>query len=352
MSDITLDIFDGDAFKNATLSSWVNINAPFVPGLLGSMPSMFQAEGVNTTDVLFDEENGSLKMIPSSPRGAAPASSINSKGTARKVPTVRLAQEAPLLADQVANVRVIGEVGVLKTAQDLVYSRIQGPFGLKQGMSLTLEHIYLGAIDGQVYDSDGATLLWDFFQIYGVSRPAAVNIPYSTTTTDGAVVATALTAAKRASVRAMNGMMLGASIPVLLCGDNYYDAAWGCKEVVNARKTGALGNKDALAQISNNNAFDSFIFNKVAFVNYRGTDDGTVGIPTDEARFFYAGVPGLFATFFAPADTWEFINTKGLPSYLIQRRERQTESQRTFELQSNPLAICTRPKHVQRFTKS
>jgi hypothetical protein len=67
---------------------------------------------------------------------------------------------------------------------------------------------------------------------------------------------------------------------------------------------------------------------------------------------FMTGVPGLFPVFYAPADTWDFVNTEGLPSYMLQRIERQTSSQRTFEVQANPLPMCMRPLHLLTLTKS
>jgi len=358
--DITLDIFDGTGFKGAELTDWVNVKAPYVPGLVGSMPMMFPGEGVYTPTVQFDELNGSLTLIPSSPRGTPPSQSAAPKGTIRTFNTVRLAAEAPLLADQVASIRVLGQVGVLRTAQQLVEQRVTGPFGIKSRMGLTLEHKYLGSIDGLVLDADNSSVLYDFFALFGVSRPATQTFAFSGSTVDSGDYAKFLTGVKRKSVLALNGLDISQAMPVMLCGDNYYDTAWASKEIVNARKTGALGagKNAAIEEISGNGAFDSFVYNRVLHINYRGSDQGQgtednqVGIDIDSGRFFYAGVPGLFQSYFAPADTWEFVNTLGLPSYLLQRPERQTSSQRTFEVQTNILPMNMRPLHVQRIAKS
>jgi hypothetical protein len=353
-ASITMDIFNGSGFTNASLTGWVNVNVPFVPGLIGSLPMMFKAQPVYTTSVEFDDENGSLTLIPATPRGSAPTGGgVAPKGTLRMLKTVRLAREAAIYADTVSNVRVLGGASQLKTAQDLVYSRIEGPFGKKAELSMTLEHMYLGAIDGVVLDADNATTIWDYFAFYGVSRPAAVNTNFSTLMAEAAAFATQITKAKRVAIKALNGLLLGGAIPIVLCGDDYYDAAWGSAELTYARAKGATGSPNAMQEISKSTPYGSFIYNETLFINYRGTDDGsTVSIPTAEGRLFYANVPGLFPTFFAPADTWDFVNTQGLPSYLIQRRERQTESCRVFEIQSNPLTMNMRPKHVQRLVKT
>ena len=94
----------------------------------------------------------------------------------------------------------------------------------------------------------------------------------------------------------------------------------------------------------------SLQYASTTWVNYRGSDDSLVAVPTNEARVFMAGVPGLFQTYFSPADTFETISEIGIPLYLLQRPEAQTSSRRVFELQSNPLVMCLRPQSLIRLT--
>ena len=124
------------------------------------------------------------------------------------------------------------------------------------------------------------------------------------------------------------------------------------QEIVSARKTGAFGRTDAADLIGQNLIYKSMVYGGVLWVNYRGTLDNAVAVPTNEARLFMAGVPGLFQAFYAPADTFETVSDIGLPMYLRQRPERQTSSRRVFELQSNPLLMCTRPTSCIRLTFS
>lgn len=351
MAEITLDIFNGDAFSAASMTKHVNLNIPFVPGFLGGL-GLFNAEGIYTTTVAFDDENGNLRLIQTSPRGSAPSQSQGSKGATSYLNTVRLAREAVITADQVAGVRVLGSTNELQTAERMVWKRVEGPIGLKAELGYTLEHMYLGAIDGQVYDADGSTLLWDYFNFYGLSRPASVNYAFSTATAETAIITDTAMKQKRAMVKALNGYSLAGAITVNLCGDNFFDALYTCKEVVAARVAQGQGNMEAPKIISENKAYSSFRYADAIWVNYRGDDAGKVGVPTNEARSFMMNVPGLFSTYFAPADTWEFVNTEGLPSYVFQRPERQTSSQRVFEIQANPLTMCLRPLHLRRLTKS
>lgn len=351
MPDLTLDIFNGDAFGAASMTNYVNMNIPFVPGFLGSL-GLFPGQGVYTTTVAFDDENGNLSLIQSSPRGSAPSQSQGTKGKLRHINTVRLSREAVITADQVAGVRVLGTSNELQTAERLVWKRVEGPTGLKAELGYTHEHMYLGAIDGQVYDADGETVLWDYFSFYGVNRPNAVNFAFSTTTAESAIITDTCMKKKRLMVKALNGFPLAGAMIVNLCGDNFFDAFYNSKEVVATRRTAGQGNMEAPKIISENKAYSSIRYADEIWVNYRGDDAGKVAVPTDEGRSFMMGVPGLFSTYFAPADTWEFVNTEGLPSYVFQRPERQTSSQRAFEIQSNPLPMCLRPLHMRRLTKS
>ena len=81
-------------------------------------------------------------------------------------------------------------------------------------------------------------------------------------------------------------------------------------------------------------------------MNYRGTDDNTtVAVEADKAHFFPVGVPGLWRNPFAPADTMDAVNSIGLPRYVIPGVDPSGKDKyRTFEVQSNPLPFCTRPK--------
>ena len=52
--------------------------------------------------------------------------------------------------------------------------------------------------------------------------------------------------------------------------------------------------------------------------NYRGQVGGTAFIDTNKCHIFPLGVPGLFRTYFAPADYIETVNTLGRRLYVKQ----------------------------------
>ncbi|ASG21406.1 major capsid protein [Nitrospirillum viridazoti] len=351
MSAISMDIFNGDAFKGVTMTKHVNENIPYVPGFLGGL-GLFPAEGINTIDAMFDEEGGQLTLIPASPRGSPPSQDQNSKAKRRSLPTVRLAREAVITADELAGVLVPGTTDQLETVERRVYKRVEGPLGLRAQLSYTMEHLYLGAIDGQVIDADGATVLYDFFDFYNVARPDTQTIQFGTFTGDGGLFSTAMRKLKRQIIKELNGFVLAGAYPIALCGDDFFDAAVDNQEVVKSRQVGNVGNAKAPTALSEAaGAYSTYDYGGILWVNYRGSDDGKVSIPQDEARVFMHGVPGLFQCYFGYADTLEFVNTEGLPVYMLQNEERQTSRARVFEVQSNPLPACLRPKSLLRLKK-
>jgi hypothetical protein len=60
--------------------------------------------------------------------------------------------------------------------------------------------------------------------------------------------------------------------------------------------------------------------------------------------FYPEGVEGLFEIYYAPADTFETVNTVGLPLYARMIPDRDRDEWVWLEIESNPLPICTRPQ--------
>ena len=350
MPDMILDVFDGDAFRNVTLTQRVNETVPFAPGLITQM-GLFTGEGIVTLDVAFDEIAGNLRLISTTPRGAPPSQQAHQKGKTRVLRAVHLEREATINADELLAARAYGQV-TAQTAAMLVNRRIEGPVGLKTELAYTWEHMYLGAVDGQVYDADNATILYDFFQEFGVVRPGYVTIALSTSTDKTGFIRAFAMALRRTMVKALEGFPLGTAKPVVLCGDNFFDALVTSQEFLAVERTGAFGNSDATEVLGLDIAYSSFQYAGISWINYRGSDDSIVSVPTAEGRAFMTGVPGLFQSFFAPADTFETVSEIGLPMYLLQRPEKQTSSRRVFDLQSNPLPACLRPLHLRRINFS
>ncbi|MCA8881369.1 MAG: major capsid protein, partial [Rhodobacteraceae bacterium] len=87
---------------------------------------------------------------------------------------------------------------------------------------------------------------------------------------------------------------------------------------------------------------DEVSFGGITFRRYRGSS--AFGVPADKAYFYPEGVEGLFEIYHAPADTFETVNTLGLPLYARTIPDRDRDEWVRLEIESNPLPICTRPQ--------
>jgi hypothetical protein len=350
MPQTMIDVFSGDYFSSVTLTSLINQNYDYVPGLITGM-NLATTEGITTLGVSFDDIAGGIRMISTTPRGAPPSQHAEVKGRTRVLYSVHMAREIQVNADELLNVRQFGTLNP-QTLQNLITQRVNGPRGVKVELAGTLEHWWVGAIDGVVYDADGATVIWDYYAWTGTSRPTAVNIALSTTTSTTNLIRAAATTLKRQTILALNGLQITGAIPTVLCGDNFYDSLLNSAEIRELLKLGATGNPGVAIGLGTPNVWESFTYAGIEWINYRASTDGLISIPTNEGRFFMRGVPGLWQMFFSPADTFETVSNVGLPFYLLNNQERQTSKMVVFELQTNPLLACIRPNSLVRITKT
>jgi hypothetical protein len=211
---------------------------------------------------------------------------------------------------------------------------------MSRSIDLTLEYHRLGAIQGLILDADGS-VIDDLFDKFGISEPAAVPLNLDVNfdaSTEKAVIKPIITGVLRAIDAELGG--LSPSGYAVLCGDDLFDALEGHGEL---RHT--LQAQEALKQRDDGRR--SFTYAGATWENYRGTGD--VAIAADEARVVPLGVPDLFQQLFAPADTFEAVNTKGLVKYAMATPD--TKGKKIdLEVQSNPVTLCTRPKVLRKLT--
>ena len=104
----------------------------------------------------------------------------------------------------------------------------------------------MGAIDGQVIDADGSTVLFRTTSTSTAYRvPTSLTIPLSTATTDTAVIKQFVMTLRRQMIRALNGMPLGNAKIIIVCGDNFFDALVTSKEYISWVKVGLVRSRRA-----------------------------------------------------------------------------------------------------------
>lgn len=325
-----LDVFRTDAFGVQSLTASI-LKAPYKPGRIGAL-GLFRSRGITTTTAVVEEKNGRLSLIPTSPRGG-PASHIGAeKRTARSFVVPHLERDSTIMADEVQNVREFGSENTTEAVQALVTER---QADLRAMHEVTLEHMRAGAIQGIVLDSDGSTPIHNLFTEFGVSQQTAtLNITANQGIRSDIVAAQRLVEAE-----------LGAE-PIsgyrAFCGAGFFDSFVEAADVKDSLKY----QESAMLR---GDLRGGFQFGGVTWENYRGSVGGVDFFPTDEAYLFPEGTD-IFATYFAPGDYIETVNTIGLPIYSKMFIDAELQRWAKVHSQSNPLSLCLRPRAVIKLT--
>lgn len=324
-----LDIFNSDAFSVTSLTDAIN-KIKFVPGRLGQM-GLFQESGVSTTTIAIEERDGVLSLISPSARGGPGKTLDKTLRTARPFVVPHFEINDAVMAEEVQNVRAWGS----ETEEEMVQSKVSDRLGIhSQSMEATIEYARVGAVKGIVTYADSTTL--NLFTEFGVSQETEIDFDLD----NGSPASGALRKKCGTAIRLIATNLGGTPYSGVsaLCGDAFFDDLIAHPEV---RET-YLGFTDA-QNLRGGYVYEAFPFGGIMWENYRGAVGETTFVNTDKCHIFPTGVPGLFRSYFAPADYIETVNTMGQRMYAKQY-EMPNGKGIHLDTQANVLSICTRPK--------
>lgn len=331
----SMDIFNDDAFSLVSLSARANA-ADYTPSQLGDL-GIFESDGITTTTAAIEYTEGRIALIEPTLRGGAGESTGDDDRKIVPFEVPHIQRDDAVLADEVQNIRAFGSEAEVETVLSRVDRKVAKHL---RDLDVTLEHTRVGAIKGLVLSKKGRTIT-DTWTKFAVAEPAAFVMGLDSDATQLRGKCLDLISAQE---DALDEAYTGAHA---LCGRDFWRALIEHKAVretyLNTQQAAEL--RGAVA--------DSFEFGGVTWHRYRtgakatAANAGAPFIAATEARFVFAGVPGLFLTRFAPADYEETVNTLGLPRYVKQYAMRNGKG-RHLEVQSNPLSICTKPSTLRR----
>jgi hypothetical protein len=334
---VSLDIFHQDAFSTLEMTSAIE-KVPFLPSALGEL-NIFTPNPIRTTGLIVEERDGQLSLIPTSERGTPPPSErTTEKRQVRYFEAPRLVQGDTIYARELQNIRSFGKESELMQVQEEVARRLTGPTGIVRNIEYTWEHMRLGAIQGQVLDADGSTVVYNWFDEFGITPPTEVgfNLPANT---EGSL-RPLCNQVVRGVARASKGAFKPNSKVYALCGDQFWDELTNHTDVLKT-----YYNWQAAQELRQGQAFEAMKFGGIYWFNYRGSDDAsTVAVATDRVKFFPVDAPGVFEVAQAPADRFEYVNTPGKPVYIYPIFDRDRNEWWRVEAYSFPLFICKRPE--------
>ncbi len=313
---IGMDIFRGGAaggaFSSISLTTAIR-DIKYTPSLLTGMPGLVSKVPIYTEKFAVERMADSQRLIPVTERGAPRTRQTRDRRNIRDFRTIRTAKVDELRAVELANIRPFGEETGLEAVQRELMLRYAK---LRRDHELTEEYRLLGMIQGKILDADGTSTLYDWFTEFGIATPTELGFNWASRTGVAEYI--------RANViRPIKTALQGRDTPntriMALCGDTFFDGLTSNSEV---RQTylnwqAAQDLRTGLA-----NAYESFVFGNVEWVNYRSATDSnsvSVGIAADKCRFFPVGVPDMFQKIISPNDEdLNFVNTLGQEYYARQ----------------------------------
>lgn len=335
-----MDIFNDDAFSLSSMTAAVE-KMPSIPSFLGSLNLFGPGEGVTTDTVTIERKDMVLTPITTSQRGTEPSMGTTEKAKLRSFSIPRVAKADQVYAREIANVRAFGTEGDLVTAMQIIAQKQQK---LLMEYELTMELHRLGAVQGQLLDADGSTL-YDYFSEFGIAQPAEIDFDLDNAApVSGALRSLISNSVTRPIARALGGAWNPGVRILALCGDTFYDQFVNHADVVRTYESW-----QAAEALRTNQAFATFRFAEVDWINYKGTDDNsTIAIGATKVKFIVQGVPGLYRRINGPGEDFETVNTIGRPIYSNLVRDAKRNQWVQPEIYSYPLHMVTRPEVLLR----
>ncbi len=328
--------FDNPGFSMASLTTAINL----LPNRYGRLEQLglFPARPVRTRQIVVEERNGTLNLLPTQPVGAPATLNVRDKRKLRSFVVPHVPLDDVVLPEEVQGVRAFGSETDTESIASVMAQHLQS---MRNKHALTLEHLRIGALKGVILDADGSVLhnLYTDFDI----TAKTVNFALTTEATNVRNKCTEVIAHIEENLR--GEFMTGVRV---LCSPEFFEKLVGHGKVEKAYENYAQG------AMLRDDVRTGFAFGGIVFEEYRGQAsniDGTTlrFIAAGEAHAFPLGTVDTFATYFAPADFNETVNTLGQPLYAKQE-PRKFERGTDLHTQSNPLPMCHRPGVLVKLT--
>ncbi|WP_275719529.1 major capsid protein [Ralstonia solanacearum] len=328
--------FTNPAFEMASMTAAINL----IPNRYGKLEQMnlFAPKPVRTRQIIVEQREGVLTLLPTLPPGSPGTVGTRGRRNVRSFVIPHIPHDDVVLPEAVQGLRSFGSETELESVSSVMAERLET---MRNKHAITLEHLRMGALKGEILDADGSTLynLFDEFRI----QQKVVNFELGADKTE--------VRNKCADVLSMiDESLLGEVMTGVhcLCSSDFFKALISQKTVKDAYSRW----REGIMLINDVRA--GFEFGGITFEEYRGKASDANGevrsfIKPGEAHVFPVGTLDTFATYFAPADFNETVNTLGQPMYAKQE-PRKFDRGTDVHTQANPLPMCLRPGVLVKLT--
>lgn len=328
--------FSNPAFSMASLTAAINL----LPNRYGRIEelALMPEKPVRQRQVIVEEMNGVLNLLPTLPPGAPGTVGVRGKRTLRSFVIPHIPHDDVVLPEEVQGIRAFGSETDTEAVAGVIARHLET---MRNKHAITLEHLRMGALKGVILDADGS-VLYDLFDEFDIT-PQSISYDLGNSSTNVKAKCLATLAAIEDNLK--GEFMTGVHC---LCSPEFFSALTGHAKVEKAFENWQQG------AILINDVRRGFTYAGITFEEYRGqaTDpSGTTRrfIAAGEAHAFPRGTVDTFATYFAPADFNETVNTVGQTLYAKQE-PRKFDRGTDLHTQSNPLPMCHRPGVLVKLT--
>jgi hypothetical protein len=326
-----------NAFTQTEIAAAINV-IPNNYGRLNQL-NLMPIAGVLGSEIAIEEANGTLGLLPTTTMNGGVVGGEN-KRRIRTFHVPKITYDEHVNPADVDRVRAFG--GNLRANLATLLNQRLGAARSKH--DITLEHLRMGALKGEIRDADGSTVLYNLYTEFGIT---AKTVDF--------VLGTAGTEVREKCmevVRHIEDNLLGDGMTNVhaLVSPEFFD-----KLVRHATVKAAFANYQEASQRLGGDLRRGFTFGGITFEEYRAQAAGTGGnvrfIAAGDGHAFPLGTSSTFGTFVAPADFNEAVNTLGQQYY---GKVVPAKFDRGYDVhtQQNPLPMCMRPGVLVRLFSS
>lgn len=340
-----LDFLRDPRYSVCALSDAI-MQIPNEYSLLSSL-GLFPEKGIRTTYVEVEIKKGVLNLIPVSERGAPSPTKAKSTRQTRVMKTLFHQQNDVIRPSDLQNLPAFGSDMFLDGFEDELSDRF---VELQRGYRQTHEFWRWMALQGDVVDADGTTVLYNCYTEMGESQQS-IDFKFGTTSEDTVMQAT------KDARRYMQRNLLGETMNrvLYLCHPTFFDSVTQHPEIQAAYKnTGGLGRPNPAFEDLGVTYFQhgtaTFIEHD-GFATYVDPTDGSVSeqqfIPDDEAIAVPLGTQQTFRSYYSPGEMMDAVNMPGQSMY-ASLKELDHGAGIEIHTESSPLFLVQNPRLVLR----
>ena len=166
------NVFANPAFSMANLTAAIN----HVPNRYGRLEALnlFPAKPTRFRQILIEERNGVLNLLPTLPVGSPGTVGVRGKRKMRSFVVPHIPHDDVVAPEEVQGIRAFGSETELETVAGVLAQHLET---MRNKHAITLEHLRMGALKGVILDADGSVLydLFDEFDITSKSTSFAIR---------------------------------------------------------------------------------------------------------------------------------------------------------------------------------